>query len=1089
MEASLELLQRLVAHGLIRGDADALPTAELEAEPPEDVEPAPEASLQRPGPAAAAVELLCRGYELGDEAVELAVLKGLLTSVSVPTFQVHGEALLRVVRTAFNVFLGSRSEVNQNTAKATLTQALTFVFHRMEADSALVPPPVISVTDLLFPGGAAEEGGGAMAAAVQSFVNKARADLSGWSTAAAAADGPLLGERDGAFASGEEEEDATPGAHHAGGAPGGAPGGAHAEADAPLGTADAAAAAEAEAEPPCEVAEECGGERLSPASAALRRDALLVFRALAKLSMKSAPDGATAAADAFALRGRVLSLELLKILLANAGPVFRSSPKFAAAIKTHLCRSLLKNCAAPAQQPFSLSCSIFIRLLERFRPHLKAEIGIFTEVIFLAALEAPAGGGSLGAPYSQRVTVLRCLGHTCRDAQLCVDLFVNYDCDRSAANLFERTVGVLLRLAKEGSPADVAAGVLTPGQDVAQRVAATRALTDLTGALGRWIDGEGAAASAARAAATAAPDPEPEDAEGAPEPGAGGGGDAARYESAKTAKSLFKQGVELFNKKPKKGVALLQKERLLGDDPAQVALFLRSTPDLDKTQIGELLGSPDEGDLRIMHAYVDALDFPGQELDEAIRAFLLGFRLPGEAQKIDRLMEKFAERFCRANPGAFKNADTAYVLSYSVIMLNTDAHNPGVKVKMSKADFIKNNRGIDDGSDVPEAYMSALYDRITRNEIKMKDASLEAAKGGGRPPALGLGDELAKVFLNLIPGRKALSGGVDPAEAIMEAVRDRERAGAGWFTSEEAGCVRPMWAAFWEPLLRIVSSAFEVAEDKATVLQCLDFLRAAVHLGAALGLDAPRDAAVQHLAKHTSLGAPAAMRAKHVEALRVLITAAEADANNLGGAWVHVLRAVSRYEHLHGLGAGFNDASLFNPGDAGADQEAAALGAADRARRGGGAGAFAGLKGLVPRSSGASPPAPPPAAPPKKRVSPSPPSPGCGDGEEDLVPPPKWVLDALSPDELSSKVFLRTHLLDSDAVVAFVRALCAVSLEELDSHRPRVYSLAKIVEIAHFNMDRIRLVWSRIWTVLADFFVTVGLLKNVRACLFRRPSN
>ena len=32
--------------------------------------------------------------------------------------------------------------------------------------------------------------------------------------------------------------------------------------------------------------------------------------------------------------------------------------------------------------------------------------------------------------------------------------------------------------------------------------------------------------------------------------------------------------------------------------------------------------------------------------DEAIRHFLSGFRLPGEAQKIDRMMEKFAERFC-----------------------------------------------------------------------------------------------------------------------------------------------------------------------------------------------------------------------------------------------------------------------------------------------------------------------------------------------------------------------------------------------------------------------------------------------------------
>ena len=66
------------------------------------------------------------------------------------------------------------------------------------------------------------------------------------------------------------------------------------------------------------------------------------------------------------------------------------------------------------------------------------------------------------------------------------------------------------------------------------------------------------------------------------------------------------------------------------------------------------------------------------------RKFLSGFRLPGEAQKIDRLMEKFAERFVSCNADAFKSADVAYVLAYSVIMLNTDAHNPMVKVKMSK---------------------------------------------------------------------------------------------------------------------------------------------------------------------------------------------------------------------------------------------------------------------------------------------------------------------------------------------------------------------------------------------------------------------
>ena len=66
------------------------------------------------------------------------------------------------------------------------------------------------------------------------------------------------------------------------------------------------------------------------------------------------------------------------------------------------------------------------------------------------------------------------------------------------------------------------------------------------------------------------------------------------------------------------------------------------------------------------------------------RTFLSGFRLPGEAQKIDRLMEKFAERFVSCNPDAFKSADVGYVLAYSVILLNTDAHNPQVKNKMTK---------------------------------------------------------------------------------------------------------------------------------------------------------------------------------------------------------------------------------------------------------------------------------------------------------------------------------------------------------------------------------------------------------------------
>jgi brefeldin A-inhibited guanine nucleotide-exchange protein len=54
-------------------------------------------------------------------------------------------------------------------------------------------------------------------------------------------------------------------------------------------------------------------------------------------------------------------------------------------------------------------------------------------------------------------------------------------------------------------------------------------------------------------------------------------------------------------------------------------------------------------------------------------------------------------------------------------MLNTDAHSPQVKKRMTKADFVKNNRGINDGEDLPEAYLHSIFDDIVSNEIRMKD--------------------------------------------------------------------------------------------------------------------------------------------------------------------------------------------------------------------------------------------------------------------------------------------------------------------------------------------------------------------------------
>lgn len=81
--------------------------------------------------------------------------------------------------------------------------------------------------------------------------------------------------------------------------------------------------------------------------------------------------------------------------------------------------------------------------------------------------------------------------------------------------------------------------------------------------------------------------------------------------------------------------------------------------------------------------------------------------------------------------GLFSSADTAYVLAYSVIILTTDLHNSQVKNKMTKEQYIRLfNRGISDSKDLPEEYLSHIYDEIAGHEIKMKGNVNKPGKQG-----------------------------------------------------------------------------------------------------------------------------------------------------------------------------------------------------------------------------------------------------------------------------------------------------------------------------------------------------------------------
>ncbi|XP_046643978.1 cytohesin-1-like isoform X1 [Daphnia pulicaria] len=180
-------------------------------------------------------------------------------------------------------------------------------------------------------------------------------------------------------------------------------------------------------------------------------------------------------------------------------------------------------------------------------------------------------------------------------------------------------------------------------------------------------------------------------------------------------------GRKKFNMDPKKGIEFLLQQGLLQNTPQDIAAFLYRGEGLSKTAIGDYLGEKSPFHEQVLKAFVDLHDFTDLIIVQALRQFLWSFRLPGEAQKIDRMMETFAQRYCQLNPNIFSNPDTCYVLSFSVIILNTSLHNPSVKEKPTLDKFIAMNRGINDGKDIPRDIQESIYDSIKAEPFKIPE--------------------------------------------------------------------------------------------------------------------------------------------------------------------------------------------------------------------------------------------------------------------------------------------------------------------------------------------------------------------------------
>jgi len=189
-------------------------------------------------------------------------------------------------------------------------------------------------------------------------------------------------------------------------------------------------------------------------------------------------------------------------------------------------------------------------------------------------------------------------------------------------------------------------------------------------------------------------------------------------------KRHYRTGLNIFNKKPEKGISYLITKGFLDNSPAAVARFLITRKGLSKQMIGDYLGNISNSfNMAVLNAFSNEIDLSNSYLDVALRKFQTYFRMPGEAQKIERLMEIFSQRYCVCNPAfvsQLNSMDTIFIMAFAIILLNTDLHTPNLKPekRMKAEDFIRNLRGIDEGVDPDPVMLNGIYERIKAQEFK-----------------------------------------------------------------------------------------------------------------------------------------------------------------------------------------------------------------------------------------------------------------------------------------------------------------------------------------------------------------------------------
>jgi len=293
---------------------------------------------------------------------------------------------------------------------------------------------------------------------------------------------------------------------------------------------------------------------------------------------------------------------------------------------------------------------------------------------------------------------------------------------------------------------------------------------------------------------------------------------------------------------------------VLTASPREIASFLRIHSDhLDPAALGRYLGEGgsdhSETDFwsQIRFNFIRAISFVGMTVEEGLRHLLTqgGFRLPGEAQQIDRLISTFARCYWEDNAGdrekcPIENQDSIYLLSFAIIILNTDLHKSNHSStknrkknqlkKMTKEEFITNLQRANKGMHISKEYLSAIYDGIKENPIVLRTGADDNLNPGGIESSIDV-DICIEEMTDNVKSLDSLLRGLAIHEYRYISLHDYCTEFDGSMEAATLKLARCFMTKSWHQFHGLINSTLKIAHlDPKAMDSCIDLLKFALCL-------------------------------------------------------------------------------------------------------------------------------------------------------------------------------------------------------------------------------------------------------------------